>query len=83
VPFSTIISKINALQYGNSAKPGGGANIYIGVTSDVAGPEPTLSNFQNYNSTQPRAKIYGPATRRPTASRLPQWPSRMSRSGSN
>ena len=61
VPFSTIISKINALQYGNSAKPGGGANIYIGVTSDVAGPEPTLGNYQNYNSTQPRAKIYGPA----------------------
>ena len=30
VPFSTIISKINALQYGNSAKPGGGANIYTG-----------------------------------------------------
>src|SRR5688572_10430707 len=60
VPFSTIISKINALQYGNSAKPGGGANVYIGVTSDVAGPEPTLSNFQNYHSSQPRAKIYGP-----------------------
>jgi ABC-type transport system substrate-binding protein len=60
VPFSTIISKINALQYGNSAKPGGGANIYIGVTSDVAGPEPTLSNYQNYHSSQPRAKIYGP-----------------------
>jgi ABC-type transport system substrate-binding protein len=60
VPFSTIISKINALQYGNSAKPGGGANIYIGVTSDVAGPEPTLGNYQNYHSSQPRAKIYGP-----------------------
>lgn len=60
VPFSTIISKINALQYGNSAKPGGGASFYIGVTSDVAGPEPTLGNYQNYNSTQPRAKIYGP-----------------------
>jgi ABC-type transport system substrate-binding protein len=60
VPFSTIISKINALQYGNSAKPGGGVNIYIGVTSDIAGPEPTLSNYQNYHSSQPRAKIYGP-----------------------
>ena len=60
VPFSTIISKINALQYGNSSKPGGGPAFYIGVTSDVAGPEPTLSNYQNYNSTQPRAKIYGP-----------------------
>jgi hypothetical protein len=60
VPFSTIISKINALQYGNSAKPGGGASFYIGVTSDIAGPEPTLGNYQNYNSTQPRAKIYGP-----------------------
>jgi ABC-type transport system substrate-binding protein len=60
VPFSTIISKINALQYGNSAKPGGGPAIYIGVTSDVAGPEPTLSNYQNYHSSQPRAKIYGP-----------------------
>ena len=60
VPFSTIISKINALQYGNSAKPGGGAAIYVGVTSDVGGPEPTLDNYQNYNTTQPRAKIYGP-----------------------
>ena len=60
VPFSTIISKINALQYGNSAKPGGGPHLYIGVTSDVAGPEPTLSNYQNYHSSQPRAKIYGP-----------------------
>jgi ABC-type transport system substrate-binding protein len=60
VPFSTIISKINALQYGNAAKPGGGVNIYIGVTSDVQGPEPTLGNYQNYHSSQPRAKIYGP-----------------------
>lgn len=61
VPFSTIISKINALQYGNSAKPGGGANIYVGVTSDVSGPEPTLGAYQNYHSSQPRAKIYGPS----------------------
>ena len=60
VPFSTIISKINALQYGNAGKPGGGTNIYVGVTSDVQGPEPTLGAYQNYNSTQPRAKIYGP-----------------------
>ncbi len=62
VPFSTIISKINALQYGNASKPGGGTNIYVGVTSDAAGPEPTLGAYQNYNSTQPRAKIYGPHT---------------------
>jgi len=60
VPFSTIISKINALQYGNSAKPGGGTNIYVGVTTDAAGPEPTLEAWGNYNSSQPRAKIYRP-----------------------
>ncbi|OAI41991.1 hypothetical protein AYO38_03425, partial [bacterium SCGC AG-212-C10] len=61
VPFSTIISKINALQYGNSGAAGGGTNIYIGVTSDTQGPEPTLGAYQNYHSSQPRAKIYGPA----------------------
>lgn len=60
VPFSTIISKINALQYGNASKPGGGTNMYIGVGSDLQGPEPTVGIYQNYNSSQPRAKIYGP-----------------------
>jgi peptide/nickel transport system substrate-binding protein len=59
VPFSTIISRINTFQYGNSDKPGGGANMYVGVTSDTPGPEPTLSAYQNYNSTQPRAQVYG------------------------
>jgi len=60
VPFSTIISKINALQYGRTDLPTGSVNIYIGVSSDTSGPEPTLSAYRNYNSTQPRAKIYGP-----------------------
>ncbi len=53
VPFSTIISKINTFKYGNSDKDGS-ANLYIGVTSDTPGPEPTLEAYQFYNSTQPR-----------------------------
>jgi ABC-type transport system substrate-binding protein len=60
VPFSTIISKINALQYGRTDLPTGSVNIYIGVFSDTAGPEPTASFYRNYNSSQPRAKVYGP-----------------------
>jgi ABC-type transport system substrate-binding protein len=53
VPFSTVISKINTFKYGNSDKDGS-ANIYIGVTSDTPGPEPTLEAYQFFNSTQPR-----------------------------
>jgi peptide/nickel transport system substrate-binding protein len=53
VPFSTVISKINTFKYGNSDKDGS-ANLYIGVTSDTPGPDPTLEAYQFFNSTQPR-----------------------------
>ena len=66
VPFSTIISKINALQYGNSAKPGGGANIYIGVTSDVAAPSPPSATSRTTTRLGPGPRSMVPRMLRPT-----------------
>jgi len=52
--YATITTKIVKQQYG-----GGTNNIWYGWVSDVSDPDPTLLNYQTYNSTQPQFAQFG------------------------
>ncbi|MBI2764551.1 MAG: hypothetical protein HYX53_01430, partial [Chloroflexi bacterium] len=52
--YTTISTKVSKAQYGN-----GNNNVWWGWISEIADPEPTLSNFLIYNSTQPQWAQFG------------------------
>jgi peptide/nickel transport system substrate-binding protein len=52
--YTVISTKVTKAEYGN-----GNNNIWYGWISDIQDPEPTLSNFLIYNSTQPQFQQFG------------------------